>query len=522
MSTRVSDMLSCWSDVTSSSDPGTPGSRKERDASEDSASRRPSKRFLTAEEKFEKVMQKQVSRCAVTIKHTSVTKEEAVALFKPLCHFVRCGHELHKEQIEGYPDDHLHLYLQLSTQKRLMQIYKLIRDNFDDRMYGRPDVRQLVGGTDKSTGRLYTAEEASCRWNNYCKKEDDYLDEGELKLAGPARIESSQSSQYSDTLYTDALNIAEANGIEAAMDYARQHMPREYATRHSQLFEAFTCVQPKRKRYSAPSMRAGDVTLRPWQKHWLPRVMSRDPVRRRIHWVYGSPEQGKSFLHDYLEANHPCGIFNCTDRCGINDLAFQYDEEGVVMWDFPKNFDWDTMEATACSVIEKFSDFGTKLRSLKYKGKNPTALGHVVVFANCPCPQRLKHRDIKEFCIDDWIKQHPADTTDLVDTPVPLKPPELPQAPPSAPELPQAPPSIVPAIVPAIAPAIVPEPQVVHEEAEPQATAESYCEVPGPRPEMVLRHFPTGSFYVPADPPSNGNAELAKKNFFALELLTGS
>jgi len=53
-------------------------------------------------------------------------------------------------------------------------------------------------------------------------------------------------------------------------------------------------------------------------------------------------------------------------------------------------------------VIEKFSDFGTKLRFLKYKGSNKTALCHVVVFSNRRCLDALKHRDICEFDVDAY------------------------------------------------------------------------------------------------------------------------
>ena len=57
----------------------------------------------------------------------------------------------------------------------------------------------------------------------------------------------------------------------------------------------------------------------------------------------------------------------------------------------------------AATAIEKFSDFGTCLRSLKYKGKKCYARGHVVVFANRPPIPELAHRNIKEFHIDSYV-----------------------------------------------------------------------------------------------------------------------
>ena len=151
------------------------------------------------------------------------------------------------------------------------------------------------------------------------------------------------------------------------------------------------------------SMEAKDVQPRQWQKAWLPRVVEKKPTRRRIHWVWGSPGQGKSWMHDFLDANHPHGCFNAGNRCCLDNLAYNYNEEGVAMWDFPKNFDWDGMSLAAASMIEKFSDFGTPLRSLKYKGKSCYACGHVVVFANRPPIAELAHRDVQEFHIDSYV-----------------------------------------------------------------------------------------------------------------------
>lgn len=383
---------------------------------------------------FKEAMKRQVSRAAITVPHTSVTKEELQSLLEPMCNYVRVGLEFHKEDhhIDGQPDEHLHAFIQLKSQKRLGQIYEVIDKSTQGRKYGRVDVRQLATNTD------------AAKWNNYVKKDGDFIDCGELKLSGAQPQGNFAKATYADETYKEFLTIAKRDGEEAALMYAAEELPREYCTRLSQLRDAALSVKPPRQKYKAPSMAAKDVKLRPWQEHFIKRVMDKTPKRRRIHWVYSSPGHGKSFVHDYLEANHPMGVFNCTDRCGINDLAFQYDEEGIAMWDFPKNFDWDTMEATACSVIEKFSDFGTKLRSLKYKGKNPTALCHVVVFSNRRCPQALKHRDIVEFDVDAFLKASPTDTLDLL---------------------------------------------------------ECSNQSPTPSPRKVLRHFPCGSFWVPENQP---------------------
>ena len=154
-----------------------PGRRK-------SASRRPAE-APAAEDKeaaFREVMRKQVSRVALTVKHTDVPKEELRDFLAPLCHYVRVGHELHQEHVPEKPDDHLHAYLQLSAQKRLGEVYKLVQDKFDKRFYGRPDARQLPSNTD------------AAKWNNYCKKGGDYIDHGELRIGGPTRQQGAQDT----------------------------------------------------------------------------------------------------------------------------------------------------------------------------------------------------------------------------------------------------------------------------------------------------------------------------------------
>ncbi len=58
--------------------------------------------------------------------------------------------------------------------------------------------------------------------------------------------------------------------------------------------------------------------------------------------------------------------------------------------------------APMCNVIEKFSDFGTPIRSHKYKGKKQKVRCHCVVFANVPPPPALQHRSIVEIDIDNF------------------------------------------------------------------------------------------------------------------------
>ena len=58
------------------------------------------------------------------------------------------------------------------------------------------------------------------------------------------------------------------------------------------------------------------------------------------------------------------------------------------------------MGDAAAVCIEKFSIFGSRARSLKYKGTKKKAMrSHVIVLANCfPIPQ-IAYRDVVHFDI---------------------------------------------------------------------------------------------------------------------------
>jgi len=178
----------------------------------------------------------------------------------------------------------------------LKQIYKAIDDFAGDRKYGRPDVRQLATNTD------------AAKWNNYVKKDGDFVDHGTMKVAGAQSTGAFSKSTYEDESYKEFLAIAKNEGEDAALVYAADQLPREYCTRLSQLREAADSVKPKRLKYTVSSMDAKDIKLRPWQKAFIKPLMDKSPKRRLIHWVVSKPGEGKSFCHDYLEANHPMGL----------------------------------------------------------------------------------------------------------------------------------------------------------------------------------------------------------------------
>ena len=70
-----------------------------------------------------------------------------------------------------------------------------------------------------------------------------------------------------------------------------------------------------------------------------------------------------------IDQNHPMGCFEAGNRCCLDNLVNSYDEEGIVIFNHPKSFDWEAMGDAAAVCIEKISICGSRARSLKYEGK---------------------------------------------------------------------------------------------------------------------------------------------------------
>ncbi|MFX4226626.1 MAG: hypothetical protein ACFHHU_01630 [Porticoccaceae bacterium] len=85
---------------------------------------------------------------------------------------------------------------------------------------------------------------------------------------------------------------------------------------------------------------------------------------------------------------------------------YNYDEEGVVLWDFPMNFEpGETCRSPLPPPLRNLAISVSCLRcAAKYKGKKCHARrGVLVVLANRPPIPELAHRNIREFHIDDYV-----------------------------------------------------------------------------------------------------------------------
>ena len=140
-------------------------------------------------------------------------------------------------------------------------------------------------------------------------------------------------------------------------------------------------------------MSKDNITLtKQQQKVW--ELLQTTPKQRRIIWVTGQYGSGKSFLMNYISKNHEYLMYNAGQSIQFDNVAYGYDEEGVIAWDLPRTFDFQNYGDALANVIEKFSDFGQTITSKKYNGKTQQVLGHAIVFSNHNPIHQLLHRDI--------------------------------------------------------------------------------------------------------------------------------
>ena len=207
-----------------------------------------------------------------------------------------------------------------------------------------------------------------------------------------------RSSKPSDrdkanTNYNHAIELAQAGETEAAIDYIKTHESRDYLLQKNIIDSNTKSINKVIKKYTPPDMTPENVNLNPRQLEvW--NLLQGQPIPRRIIWITGHYGSGKTFLYNYIKENHEYRTYDAGQSASLDNVAYGYDEEGVIAWDLPKTFNFQEKGDAIASVIEKFSDFGHTITSKKYSGKSQKVLGHVIVFSNSNPIEQLQHRDI--------------------------------------------------------------------------------------------------------------------------------
>lgn len=276
---------------------------------------------------------------------------------------------------------HIHLVIKYTTQVRLSFIHKIIMKS-----------NGTIGG-------LIDYQKPKNIHSSilYLKKEETsiegkpFMEWGEAPLENGTNQHKSKDIQNTELLL--ALEKAKQGDTEGALEDIKNISPMDYLKFKGQINQTLKEENKVRKKYTAPSYAPKDVKLNQKQQQvWD--LLQDTPKTRRIIWVSGDYGSGKSFLYNYIKANHEYGMYDAGQSASLDNVVYGYDEEGVIAWDLPRTFNFQDLGNSIAGVIEKFSDFGQSITSKKYSGKTQKVLGHVVVFSNQQPIEQLAHRDI--------------------------------------------------------------------------------------------------------------------------------
>lgn len=319
----------------------------------------------------------------ITIPQTTINYQELYDLFKNLEQVTYLLVKLEHHEDGGL---HIHMVIRFKSQQRISFIHKRIMQ-----------CNGIIGGlVDYDKVKNINAS------INYLKKTETSvegcppLEHGEIKTAGR---QTTDKTEYNEAIL-EALEQAKQGNTQEALEQIKTIDPMKYIQYKQQLTENIKTENATRKKYTAPDYSIKNVILSPKQKEVWDLLQS-TPKARRIIWVSGNYGSGKSFLYNYIKANHEYSMYDAGQSASLDNVVYGYDEEGVIAWDLPRTFNFNDLGDTIASVIEKFSDFGQSITSKKYSGKTQKVLGHAIVFSNSPPIEQLSHRDIIYINLDD-------------------------------------------------------------------------------------------------------------------------
>ena len=287
---------------------------------------------------------------------------------------------------------HIHMLVKLSEQQRISFLHTII-------MAQEGTIGGLVN---------YQKPDNIPAVVNYLKKTESavegqpYLEYGQAPTDKSTKLNNTNDK---DQALLELIQKAQQCDAEGAIEDYKRVNPSDYLKFKSTISETLKQeAAPKKLRYELPSFAPEDVKLNSKQKEvWD--LLNSTPQTRRIIWVTGEYGSGKSFLYNYIKANHTHGMYDAGQSASLDNVVYGYDEEGVIAWDLPRTFDFETMGNAIASVIEKFSDFGQSITSKKYSGKTQHVRGHAIVFSNHPPLDQLMHRDIVHIDLPTRLKQ---------------------------------------------------------------------------------------------------------------------
>lgn len=323
------------------------------------------------------LMQRRSYKLFITIPHTDLSVSEAISPFISYKQTVYCkvAQEHHEDG-----DTHIHIFISFKNQVK----YSVIHNMLHNVLQGK----RIKGAVNYQVPKN---SEAVCQ---YIDKEGNTEEFGERpKRVGKEEGGRPHGSNQEGAL--EAIQLAQNGNVAEALEILKENQPMRILENLETIQENLKRLNQTRIKYDIPVYTQDNTTFKKWQQELLD-IISGPPKKRRIIWVVGQPESGKTFIHDYLAniENYRYGMYDAGQSVSYDNVVYGYDEEGIVSWDFPMNYDWGTFETQAGNLIEKFSDFGTQVSSKKYKGSSKYIRGHCLVFSNREPLENLKHRDV--------------------------------------------------------------------------------------------------------------------------------
>jgi len=321
-----------------------------------------------------KLLQANTTSLFITIPQTTIDYRE---LHTELSNFKHTKYLITK--LEQHEDKglHIHVLIMLKTTIRISAIHSIIKSQ-KGKQEGMIDYEKP-----KHLGKAI----------NYCKKEETSVDGCPyLEYGEQTKLVSNQVNEDKEAML-DAIKLAEEGNTEEALNQIKQIDPMRYIQFKQQIKTNLETENKTIQKYELPSFNTNDTKLNNKQEQvW--KLLQETPKARRIIWVSGQYGSGKSFLFNYINTNHKYRLYNAGSSASMDNVVYDYDEQGVIAWDLPRTFDFETLGNSISAVIEKFSDFGQSISSKKYSGKTQFVRGHCLVFSNRPPLDTLAHRDV--------------------------------------------------------------------------------------------------------------------------------
>ena len=307
----------------------------------------------------------------ITIPQTNINYKE---LHQEITKYNQVIYVLSKKESHKDMGEHIHILVKFKQQVKTKSIHKIIM-GMEGNIKGSVNY-QPPKNISKCISYLFKEETA-------CEPPIEY---GERPAPqGRPKLDSKEIE------YSTAITLAEEGQLEEALDHLKAIDPRDYLKFKDTFKENLKTENKIRKYYELPDYSKAKLSTTQ-QTVW--NILNEPPKARRIIWVSGHYGSGKSFLYQYIKSNHEYEMYDAGQSASLDNVAYGYDQEGVIAWDLPRTFDWEEKGDHIANVIEKFSDFGQSITSKKYKGKTQQVRGHCIVFSNSPPIEQLGHRDI--------------------------------------------------------------------------------------------------------------------------------